>query len=81
MITDPYSILLYLQENKIKCKEKKRIEIDKKKFIQLCEQEQWTGVYNTQSIEDGLDLLIKKLQDIGRNSLKSKSRHQKPRKN
>ena len=69
MITEHYLILLYFHGNKIKCKEKERIEIDKKKFIQLCQQEQCGEKYNAQNIEDGFDLLIEKLQNIGRNSL------------
>ena len=60
--------------------QKKEFEINKNKFVELCESEQWDEIYMIQTVEEAIDLLIKKLQNISQKSLKSKSKVQKPRK-
>ena len=46
VITDHYPVMLVLHNNNFKCAQKHRFEINKKKFIDLCEKKEWDEIYN-----------------------------------
>ena len=80
-ITDHYPVLLSFHGNSIKCVEKENDKLINKKFIKLCETENWNEVYEVENNIEALDLLIEKIQNICKNSIKSITKSQKPLKN
>lgn len=78
--TDHYPVLLSIYGNNIKCKYIKTFEINKKKFLELCAIEQWSQVCEISNNEEALELLINKIKNINKLSLKIKRKNQKPRK-
>ena len=57
-ITDHDPVMQVFHNNK--CAQKDRFEINKKKFIALCEKEKWNEIHNTNNNEETLEELIKK---------------------
>ena len=57
-ITDHDPVMQVFHNNK--CAQKVWFEINKKKFIALCEKEKWNKIHNTNNNEETLEELIKK---------------------
>ena len=78
-ITDHYPTILSFHDNNIKIKTNEKWDINKKRFIKLCEEENWNQVLEISDNEQALELLIDKINYIKIRSTKRKPKS--PKKN
>lgn len=81
LVTDHYPVILSIHDNEINYKLKNKIEINKKKFLDLCSAEDWSQIYLIEDNEEALSALTNKLEKINKYSLKVVPRSQMPRNN
>lgn len=79
-MTDHYPVMLFLQNIGLKSIKKDISIMNKYKFMQLCRNENWNEIYLVHDLEEAVEQLLYKINNIKSRSTVKKSRKEMPRK-